>query len=61
MNTELNGQLDIILGTMFSGKTTYLLSKMAKLAELNYSILYINIEFHILLYVQYLELLTPFQ
>jgi len=45
MNTENGGQLDIILGTMFSGKTTYLLSKIAKLAELNYSILYINIEF----------------
>lgn len=45
MDLELNGQLDIILGTMFSGKTTYLLSKIAKLAELNYSILYINIEF----------------
>lgn len=45
MNTENGGQLDIIIGTMFSGKTTYLLSKIAKLAELNYSILYINIEF----------------
>lgn len=41
------GQLDLILGTMFSGKTTYLLSKIAKLAELNYLILYINIEFDI--------------
>ena len=45
MNTENGGQLDIILGTMFSGKTTYILSKIAKIAELNYSILYINIEF----------------
>ncbi len=45
MYTENGGQLDIILGTMFSGKTTYLLSKIAKMAELNYSILYINIEF----------------
>lgn len=40
-----NGQLDLILGTMFSGKTTYLLSEIAKIAELNYQILYINIEF----------------
>ena len=39
------GQLDLILGTMFSGKTTYILSQIAKMAELNYSILYINIEF----------------
>lgn len=45
MLTENGGQLDIILGTMFSGKTTYILSKIAKIAELNYSILYINIEF----------------
>ena len=45
MQTENGGQLDIILGTMFSGKTTYILSKIAKMAELNYSILYINIEF----------------
>ena len=44
MNSR-NSQLDIILGTMFSGKTTYILSKIAKLAELNYSILYVNIEF----------------
>jgi thymidine kinase len=45
MNILNGGQLDIVLGTMFSGKTTYLLSKIAKMAELNYSILYINIEF----------------
>ncbi len=45
MHTENGGQLDIILGTMFSGKTTFILSKIAKMAELNYSILYINIEF----------------
>ena len=38
-------QLDLILGTMFSGKTTHILSQIAKMAELNYSILYINIEF----------------
>ena len=45
MNIQNGGQLDIILGTMFSGKTTYILSKIAKMAELNYSILYVNIEF----------------
>ena len=45
MNIGTNGQLDLILGTMFSGKTTYLLSEIAKLAELNYKILYVNIEF----------------
>ena len=45
MNINNGSQLDIILGTMFSGKTTYLLSEIAKLAELNYKILYINIEF----------------
>lgn len=45
MQTKNGGQLDIILGTMFSGKTTYILSKIAKMAELNYSILYVNIEF----------------
>lgn len=45
MKTENGGQLDLILGTMFSGKTTYILSQIAKIAELNYSILYINIEF----------------
>ena len=45
MKTENGGQLDMILGTMFSGKTTHLLSKIAKMAELNYLILYINIEF----------------
>jgi thymidine kinase len=39
------GKLDLILGTMFSGKTTYILSKISKLSELNYQILYINIEF----------------
>lgn len=38
-------QLDLVLGTMFSGKTTYILSLIAKMAELNYSILYVNIEF----------------
>lgn len=45
MKIEHGGQLDLILGTMFSGKTTHILSEIAKIAELNYSILYINIEF----------------
>ena len=45
MNFQNGGQLDIIIGTMFSGKTTFLLSQIAKIAELNYSVLYINIEF----------------
>lgn len=45
MKTENGGQLDLVLGTMFSGKTTYILSQIAKMAELNYSILYVNIEF----------------
>ena len=45
MKTENGGQLDLVLGTMFSGKTTYILSEIAKMAELNYTILYINIEF----------------
>lgn len=45
MKTDNGGQLDLILGTMFSGKTTYILSQIAKMAELNYTILYINIEF----------------
>ena len=45
MIQQNESQLDLILGTMFSGKTTYILSQIAKMAELNYSILYINIEF----------------
>lgn len=45
MKTENGGQLDLVLGTMFSGKTTYILSEISKMAELNYSILYVNIEF----------------
>ncbi len=42
---ENEGVLDIIIGTMFSGKTSYLLGQIAKMAELNYRILYVNIEF----------------
>jgi thymidine kinase len=42
---KTSGYLELIIGPMFSGKTTYILSKIAKMAELNYSILYINIEF----------------
>lgn len=40
-----NGKLDLIFGTMFSGKTTYMLSKIAFFADLGYKILYLNIEF----------------
>lgn len=40
-----NGKLDLVLGTMFSGKTSYLLSKIAQYSNLNLKILYINIEF----------------
>jgi thymidine kinase len=39
------GDLQLVLGTMFSGKTTYILSEIAKMAEINYKILYINIDF----------------
>ena len=39
------GRLDVILGTMFSGKTTFILGEIAKMAELNNKILYVNIEF----------------
>jgi thymidine kinase len=39
------GDLQLILGTMFSGKTTYLLNEIAKMAEINYKVLYINIGF----------------
>ncbi len=43
--SDNEGRLDIILGTMFSGKTSYILGEITKMAELNYKILYINIEF----------------
>ncbi len=43
--TDNEGHLDIVIGTMFSGKTSYLLGEIAKLAELNNKILYLNIEF----------------
>jgi len=45
MILNIEGNLELILGTMFSGKTTYILSEIAKMAEINYKILYINIEF----------------
>ena len=38
-------KLEIILGTMFSGKTTYLINKMVLYADLNFKILYINVDF----------------
>ena len=40
-----DGKLELVLGTMFSGKTTYMLSKIAFFADLGFKILYINIEF----------------
>jgi thymidine kinase len=40
-----DGKLDIYIGTMFSGKTSHLLSNLALMAELNLKIMYINIEF----------------
>ena len=39
------GKLEIIMGTMFSGKTSYLLNKIALFVELNLKVLYINIDF----------------
>lgn len=40
-----DGKLELVLGTMFSGKTSYILSKIAFFADLGFKILYINIEF----------------
>ena len=46
MNFNRNiGKLDIIMGTMFSGKTSYLLNKISLMVELNLKVLYINIDF----------------
>ncbi len=46
MNFNKNmGKLEIIMGTMFSGKTSYLLNKIALFVELNLKVLYINIDF----------------
>ena len=46
MNFNRNiGKLDIITGTMFSGKTSYLLNKISLMVELNLKVLYINIDF----------------
>jgi thymidine kinase len=46
MNYNKNiGNLQIIMGTMFSGKTSYLLNKIALFVELNLKVLYINIDF----------------
>ncbi len=40
-----DGKLELVLGTMFSGKTTFMLSKISLFADLGFKILYINIEF----------------
>lgn len=40
-----DGKLELVLGTMFSGKTTYMLSKISFFADLGFKILYLNIEF----------------
>jgi thymidine kinase len=40
---EKTSELEIVLGTMFSGKTTYLMTEISKYAEINLKILYINI------------------
>lgn len=40
-----DGKLELVLGTMFSGKTSFMLSKIAFFADLGFKILYINIEF----------------
>jgi thymidine kinase len=40
-----DGKLELVLGTMFSGKTSYMLSKVAFFADLGFKILYINIDF----------------
>jgi thymidine kinase len=46
MNYNKNmGKLEIIMGTMFSGKTSYCLNKIALFVELNLKVLYINIDF----------------
>jgi thymidine kinase len=39
---ERKSELEIILGTMFSGKTTYIMNQISKYAEINIKILYIN-------------------
>jgi len=46
MNYNKNmGKLEIIMGTMFSGKTSYLLNKISLFVELNLKVLYLNIDF----------------
>lgn len=39
------GKLELVIGTMFSGKTSFMLSKIAFFADLGFKILYVNIEF----------------
>jgi thymidine kinase len=40
-----DGKLEIVLGTMFSGKTSHMISKISFFADLGFKILYLNIEF----------------
>jgi thymidine kinase len=40
-----DGKLELVLGTMFSGKTSYMLSKIAFFADLGFKVLYVNIDF----------------
>lgn len=40
-----DGKLELVLGTMFSGKTTFMLSKISFFSNLNFKILYINTDF----------------
>ena len=40
-----DGKLELVLGTMFSGKTSYMISRISFFADLGFKLLYINIEF----------------
>lgn len=40
-----DGKLELVLGTMFSGKTSHILSKISFFADLGFKVLYINIDF----------------
>ena len=40
-----DGKLELVVGTMFSGKTSYMISRISFFADLGFKLLYINIEF----------------